>query len=452
MDVSFFRGGSALDGTLEQAFGVFDPQLGAIANALSRGYAVASTDGGHIGTSGFDGNFGADTQARIDYAYNAVDQATLASKNVLGRYYGKSADKSYFVGCSNGGRQAMLASQRFPHHFDGIVAGDPGFNYMPMVSNSLSDVLALAAAVPGGATNAFGPDLSKVYSQSDRDLISKAIVSKCDTKGRDTVLDGILSDPQACDFNPQTDISTCVAGNDGTCLSALQKTTLASMMRGGQTSAGAPIYSDYMYDSGIGSIGWSIWKLDGISIPLSPSLSVSLGLNQLAGLDGPGKVFMSPANPTFSPFAFNPDVDPARMAEFGALASATSTDLSAFRSRGGKLMIYNGNSDPLVSSKDLIRYYQSLNTANSGGAAAFARLFLVPGMLHCGGGSSTDSFDPLAAIQAWVEQGVAPDAIVAKAGAATPWPGRTRPLCAYPSVAVYKGSGSLEDASSFNCQ
>ena len=448
----FFQGGGGLDGIARQAVGVFDPQQGGAANALTRGFAVVSTDGGHRGTNLFDGNFGADAQARIDYAYNAVDQTTLKSKDILQRYYGKQPDKSYFVGCSNGGRQAMLASQRFASHFDGIVAGDPGFNFMNMVSNTLTDVLALAAIVAPGAATPFGPDLGKAFSQADRALIGPAIVARCDVKGRDNLADGIISDPQACDFNPQTHIPTCTGANDGTCLSIAQKGALAAMAGGGKTTQGVPLYSDYFYDSGVGSPGWSVWKLDGIPVPLSPTLTLSLGLNQIAGMDAPGKVFSTPANPGFSAFAFNPDTDPAKFVEFGKLANATSTDLSAYKGRGGKLLMYTGNSDPLVSAKDLVRYQQALSAANGGDASSFARLFLVPGMGHCSGGAATDGFDPLTAIQTWVEQGTAPEVMVAKAGPFTPWPGRTRPLCAHPKVAVYKGGGSVEDAANFSCQ
>jgi len=448
----FFQGGAGLDGVLTPAFGVFNPQQGAATNALSRGFAVVSTDGGHRGTSAFDGNFGADQQARLDYAYNALEQVTLTAKDILQQYYGKRPDKSYFVGCSNGGRQAMIASQRFPSDFDGIVAGDPGFDFMNAVSNTLSDVVALAAIVPAGQVTPLGPDLGQAYSPADRALIGAAIVAKCDVKGRDNAADGIVSDPEACDFDPQADIPTCSGANDGTCLSVAQKTTLAAMTAGGKTSSGSALYSDYFYDAGVGSPAWSVWKLDGIPVPLSPTLTLSLGLNQLAGMDGPGKVFSTPANPVFDPFRFDPDADPAKFKEFGRLADATSVDLSSFKAWGGKLMIYNGNSDPLFSSKDIVRYYQSLAAANGGNASDFARLFLVPGMGHCSGGPATDGFDPLTALQAWVEQGVAPDTLLAQAGPATPWPGRTRPLCAYPKVAVYNGSGSLEDAANFSCQ
>lgn len=448
----FFQGGSGLDGVLAPAYGVFNPQQGSATNALSRGFAVVSSDGGHRGTSGFDGNFGADPQARIDYAYNALDQVTLTAKSALQKYYGKSPDKSYFVGCSNGGRQAMVASQRFPQYFDGIVAGNPGFNYMNAVSNSLADVQTLAKIVPAGQMTPLGPDIGKAFSPADRALIGPTILAKCDVKGRDNLRDGIVSDPQACGFDPQVDIPTCTGANDGTCLSAAQKAALAAMTAGGKTSSGAALYSDYFYDAGVGSQAWNIWKLDGIPVPLSPTLTLSLGLNQLAGMDGPGKVFSTPPNPSLSPFGFDPDADPARFRDFGRLAVATSTDLSQFKARGGKLIIYNGNSDPLFSSKDVARYYDSLTAAQGGNASDFARLFLVPGMGHCSGGPATDSFDPLTALQAWVENGVAPDAMVGQAGPTTPWSGRTRPLCAYPKVPVYKGTGNTEEASSFVCQ
>lgn len=448
----FFQGGGGLDGVLTEAYGVFDPQQGAAANALGRGFAVVSTDGGHRARSAFDGSFGADPRARIDYAYNAVDQVTLTAKEVLQRYYGKGPDKSYFVGCSNGGRQGMLASQRFPQHFDGIVAGDPGFNYMPMVSNTLTDVLTLAAIVPAGAVTPLGPDLGKAFSPAERALIGPAIVAKCDVAGRDILADGIISDPQACRFDPATDIPTCTGAAKGSCLSATQQAALAAMVAGGKTSAGVPLYIDYYYDAGMGTPPWNVWKLDGVPVPLSPTVTVSLGLNQLAAPEGPGKVFATPPDTAFNPFAFDPDTYPARLKAFTELGGATSANLSAFKGRGGKLIIYNGNSDPLVSSKDLVRYHGALEAARGGDVSSFARLFLVPGMTHCGGGPSTDGFDPLSAIQAWVENGKAPDAIVARAGPASPWPGRQRPLCPHPKVAAYKGSGNVEAAESFTCQ
>lgn len=447
-----FQGGGGLDGVLNDAVGLHNPQLGAAANALSRGFAVVSTDGGHRGTSAFDGSFGADPQARIDYAYNAVDQVTATARRLLEGYYGRGPERSYFVGCSNGGRQGMLATQRFPSYFDGVVSGDPGFNYMPMVANSLTDVLAIAQAVPAGATTPLGPDLGKAFAPADRALIRNAIVAKCDAKGRDTLVDGIIADPAACDFDPQADMPTCAGAPDGSCLTSPQKTALASMFAGGKTSTGAPLYIDYYFDAGVATPGWNIWKLDGIPVRLSPTLTISLGINQLAGMDGPGKVFSTPPNPSFDPFAFRPDTDPATWAEFTRIGAATSTDLSAFKARGGKLIIYNGNSDPLVSSKDLVRYRQALAAANGGSVDDFHRLFLVPGMNHCSGGPTTDDIDLLTAIQQWVEHDEAPDALLAKAGPMSPWPGRTRPLCAYPKVAVYRGSGSIEDAASFSCQ
>ncbi len=448
----YFQGGSGLDGVVSQAIGAYNGALGGAANALSRGYAVVSTDAGHQSAGVFDGSFGADQQARLDYAYNAVDKVTVTAKDILNRYYGKAADKSYFVGCSNGGRQAMLASQRFPAHFDGIVAGDPGFNLTNAANNQVTDMQALAATLPAGAVGPFGPDLAKAFSPADSALISAAIVNKCDVKGRDPVKDGIVGDAEACDFNPVADIPTCVAGNDGTCLSAAQKTALQSMTAGGKTSQGVALYNDYFYDAGVATAAWNLWKTDGIPVTLSPTLTVSVGLNILSAPESVGKVFSTPANPSFNPFTFNADTDAVKTAEFGKVFNATSTDLSAYKARGGKLLIYHGNSDPVFSSKDTIRYYKSLATANGGDASGFARLFLVPGMAHCSGGPATDGFDPLTAIQDWVEKGAAPDTLLAKAGAATPWPGRTRPLCSYPKVAVYQGTGSLEDAVSFACK
>lgn len=448
----FFQGGGGLDGVLRQAVGVYDNAQDTAANALSRGFAVVSTDAGHQGANVFDGGFGADQQARADYAYNALDQVTVKAKDIINRYYGKAPDKSYFVGCSNGGRQAMLVSQRFPSYFDGIVAGNPGFNLTNAAVNQVTDIQAVAASLPPTAMGPFGPDLTKAFSAADSALIGASIVNKCDMKGRDTVKDGVVGDVEACDFDVQADIPTCSGANDGTCLSAAQKTALQKMIEGGKTSQGTSLYSDYFADAGIGNPAWHLWKTDGIPVPLSPTLTVTAGLNVLVVPEAVGKVMSTPADTAFNAFAYNPDTDPAKTVEFGKIFNATSTDLAAYKSRGGKLIIYHGNSDPVFSSKDTLGYYKKLAAANGGDASAFARLFLVPGMTHCSGGPATDSFDALTAIQDWVEKGTAPEAMTAKAGAMTPWPNRSRPVCAYPKVAVYKGSGSLEDAGSFTCQ
>lgn len=447
----FFQGGSALDGIVMQAVGVYDFGQGATVNALSRGFAVVSTDAGHQGA--LSGNFGADQQARLDYAYNAIDVVTVTAKDIIARYYGKSPDKSYFVGFSNGGRQAMLMSQRFPSYFDGIVAGSPGFNLTNAAVNQVGDIQAIAAVLPPSTPpTMFGPDLGKAYSEADRVLIKNAITSKCDAKGRDTVVDGIIGDVEACDFNVQADIPTCAGANDGTCLSAVQKTALEKVLAGARNSQGTALYSDYFFDAGVASYGWNMWKLDGFPVPLSATLTVSTDLNLLTAPESVAKVFSTPAYTSFNMLTYNLDTDPARTVEFGKVFNAVSTDLSAFKAHGGKLIIVHGNSDPVFSSKDTISYFKKLTAANSGDASNFARLFLVPGMTHVNGGPATDSFDTLTAIQSWVENDTAPDSIIAKAGPTSPWPNRTRPLCPYPKVAVYKGTGSLEDAASFSCQ
>lgn len=448
----FFHGGGGLDGVVSQAVGVYDFAQGPAVNALSRGFAVVSTDAGHQGTL-LNGNFGADQQARLDYAYNALDVVTVTAKDIINHYYGKAPDKSYFIGFSNGGRQAMLMSQRFPSYFDGIVAGAPGFNLTNAAVNQIGDIQDFAAALPPSTPpTPFGPDLGKAYSQADLALIRTSITSKCDAKGRDTVMDGIIGDVEACDFDVQADIPVCAGVNDGTCLSAAQKTALEKVMAGARNSQGTVLYSDFFFDTRVGSFGWAAWKLGGIPIPLSPTVTTTAGLNLLVAQESVSKVFSTPAYTSFNPLTYNLDTDPARTVEFGKVFNAVSTDLSGFKARGGKLILFHGNSDPVFSAKDTISYFKRLIAANNGDASNFARLFLVPGMTHGADGSSPDSFDTLTAIQSWVENDMAPDSIAAKAGAASPWPNRTRPLCPYPKVAVYKGTGSLDDAASFSCQ
>lgn len=448
----FFHGGGGLDGELAQAVGVYDFAQGPAVNALSRGFAVVSTDAGHQSPL-LIGNFGADQQARLDYAYNALDLVTVTAKDIINRYYGRTPDKSYFIGFSNGGRQAMLMSQRFPSYFDGIVAGSPGFNLTHSAVNQIGEIQAIAAALPPSTPpTLFGPDLAKAYSQADLALIKTSITNKCDVKGRDTVMDGIISDVEACDFNIQADIPTCAGANDGTCLSAAQKTALEKVMAGSRNSQGTALYSDFFFDTNVGSFGWSAWKLGGFPIPLSPTLTTTASLNQLIAPESVGKVFSTPAFTAFNPLTYNLDTDPARTVEYGKIFNTVFTDLSQFREHGGKLIVFHGNSDPVFSSKDTINYFKKLNAANNGDASSFARLFLVPGMTHGADGSSPDGFDTLTAIQNWVENGIAPDSMIAKAGPASAWPNRTRPLCPYPQVAVYNGAGSLDDAANFSCR
>jgi len=304
------------------------------------------------------------------------------------------------------------------------------------------------------------------------------VLEACDAL--DGATDGIVGDYRACTakrVEPALTARTCREATG--CLSGDQVATLLRVFGGPRNGAGEALYSDWAWDAGIGGRipepradvveakgryyeGWRIWKIGGYPPSPVPSLNVVLGAPSLAA------VFTTPPTPlrndprVLLDYSLHFDMDRdapkifARSAEFTESSwdavGAQSTDLSAFRRHGGKLIVPHGLSDPVFSAHDTMKWWDAVNAASGGRAATFVRVFPVPGMAHCGGGPATDQYDCLAAIVEWVEKGKAPDRILAHAGTSTPWPNRTRPLCPYPMVARYNGSGSIEDAASFTCR
>lgn len=434
-----FQGGAGTDGVIFDPVGMVQGLGGASGSsgaALTRGFAVAATDGGH---QGFDQEFGLDPQARVDYGYNALDVVTRRSKEIIARYYGRPPKRSYLVGCSNGGRQAMLASQRFPAHFDGIVAANPAFDLAKVVVAEAWDTQAFTAIAPRDASDR--PILARALSDADLALVAAGVLAACDAL--DGLADGIVDAWSACRFDPAS--LACAGEKTPACLSAAQVEALKRVYDGPRDSRGAPLYAAWPWDPGVGAPGWRQWKL-GTSTTAAPN-----ALNADLGFDIIRYVFLTPPDPSFDPLAFDWDADPARFAASSATIDATSTDLAAFRRRKGKLILTTGLGDPVFSAYDLVAYYDRLVAAEGGLRATqrFARLFLVPGMNHCAAGPALDRFDPLTAIVAWVEKGRAPAELVATGNA---FPGRSRPLCPYPRETRYKGRGNPERASSFRCE
>jgi Tannase and feruloyl esterase len=441
-----FQGGGGNDGATRPALGALagnaDSLTGLQTGGLAQHYAVVSTDAGH---QGLDASFGLDPQARIDHAYNSYDKVTVTAKDLITRAYGKPPDHSYFVGCSGGGRQALLFPQRFATYFDGIAANAPAMKVAKEASVAgVWDVVTFSAASPLDASGK--PILSGALSPSDLGLVSKAVLERCDAL--DGVVDGIIhANPSACDFDPA--VLQCSGAKTDSCLSAAQIAALKKNMAGPKNSSGQPLYASWAWDAGLSGRDWRLWRLGDSKTSVGNSRDETL-----IAADAMLKEFFTPPDPTFNYLAFNFDTDPAKMDAYAAIYDTTSTELGAFKSRGAKMLIVHGISDPIFSVNDSIAYYDKLTTAYGAATKDFARLFLVPGMNHCSnsGGPSTDLYDALAPLVAWVENGTAPDSIGATAGPKSPWPGRTRPLCAYPKQAHYKGSGSIEAASSFSCQ
>ena len=425
-----FQGGGGLDGYVAPAIGLVAPGY---PTALARGFAVISSDGGHEGMSAA---FAADQQARLDYAYAGLGPVAELGKGMIKRFYHKAARDSYFAGCSNGGREAMMIAQRYPTLFNGIVAGDPGFNLSRAAIAEMWNVKHLTAIAPKDAHGR--PILSAAFTDADLQLVSRAVLRACDAL--DGLRDGMINDFTACQkaFNPQTLL--CKRGEHEQCLSERKVRTLEALFGGPRDSAGRPLYANWPYDAGIDAPGWRIWKLG-----TSPT-GVPNGLDATLGVEAMRYYFMTPPDPNVTPENFNFNHALAVTAQTRAVNDATGTFLSSFIAHGGKLIIYQGLSDPVFSPDAIIGWYRELMSQYRR-PQRWARLFLVPGMNHCFGGPSTDEFDPLSAIVRWTEQHKPPARIVAHGPA---FPGETRPLCPYPTYAKYKG-GNPKNAKSFEC-
>jgi feruloyl esterase len=470
----FFEGGGGTNGTIGTALGNLQGRQPTVALAL--GYAVVAQDSGHDNATNEDPDgggaqaFGFDPRARIDFGYNSYDQVTRAAKAIVERRYGRRPERSYYVGCSEGGREGLVMTQRFAEHFDGVLACAPGLRLPQAALSALADAQELAAAARRlSAMDPYGmPLLNKAFSDEDLLLVTGAVLAACD--GLDGVADGMVQRFAACTtpvVAPRLTALACTAAKTADCLLPAQISALRDVFAGTTTSTGERVYPARVWDAGIGgkvgasfNQGWRAWKLGAHSAFTNTALDVTLSSTALAAIFLTPPVRIATTDGDQVAYAFTVDIDDAARAlaarsgpytesalEF---MKADSTDLSAFRKRNGRLLIVHGASDPVFSITDTIDWWTTLDTVERGRAAEFVRLFGVPGMNHCGGGPSTDQFNAFGALVDWVEKGVAPDRIVATAGASTPWPGRTRPLCPYPQAASYAG-GNIDDAASFTC-
>ena len=436
-----FIGGGGNDGILRDT-SLSSSISGGTPSPLGQGFAVVSTDAGHTGTTA---SFGADPQARIDHAYNSYDKTAVAAKSLIATRYGRKPDHSYFSGCSGGGRQGMMFSQRFPDYFDGITAGAPAMRVSSGATvAAMWNTIQFNAIAPQDASG--NRILSKAFSNSDLKLVATAVNATCDAA--DGVVDGLAQNINACKaFDPA--VLQCNGNKTDSCLSSAQVDALKSVFAGPRNSAGTALYTGQPWDAGLAAPGWRSWTLGNSTTATPDARYITLMVDALVN------EFFTPPDLSFNPLTFNFDTDPSRMAGYSAIYDTYADDkLTAYQQRGGKLLFIHGMSDPIFSAFDTIDYYERL-AANHGGVAAaqgFARAFMVPGMNHCSGGPATDNFDSVQAMVDWVEKGIAPDSIIAKAlPTNADFPNRTRPLCAYPKFARYKGSGSVEDASSFVC-
>jgi hypothetical protein len=475
----FFHGGAGLDGVIPGAVG---NKLGNAGRAVDDGYAVASTDGGHdslanwfqVATEPYStqSTFGRDPEQRIDYGYRAIELVTRTAKKFVTLYYGDTIDKSFFVGCSNGGRQGMMVAKRFPQEYDGVLAGAPAINITRQVMQPVLDVKELSR---------FSDTQGAALTDSEMRYVAQKVVSACDKlDGVET--DGMVGDPVRCQqvFNPQS-LKWSLFNVSG--LPASKVDALTRILAGVKLD-GQALYASWMWDPGLASNqitgqSWRTWRMEsalGILGGQFYPIMVALGGGALANV-----IASPPVDPRLAPGTAremwdylksydlragyqnaNQSADPRFLAAHDVLDVPTPHALQAFDARDGKLIVFSGSSDGAVATNDLIRWYGELRAEDARrgrNSDAYARFFVVPGMGHCGGGLATDKFDLFSVLEDWVDgnatpSDAAPPTAFVNGGnldAPAAWRNkRSRPLCSYPRVARYQG-GDVESAGSFKC-
>jgi feruloyl esterase len=390
-------------------------ETGAMAAGLARGYATASNDTGHKGGSAefVVGH----PEKLIDFGYRSMHEMALQSKALIKAFYSRAPQLSYYQGCSTGGRQGMMEAQRYPEDFDAIIAGAPVYNMVHLNIQSVArqvDVLR---------------DPSKIIPANKMTMFAKAVVDACDAN--DGVKDNIISDPQMCKFDPQ--VLMCKAGDGPDCLTTAQVASAKQAWAPVKSKKGEIVYpgSSPGFESG--------YRMPTPGQPINPLFG-----------DMPRYVGHQDAN--WDAMTFDLDADLALAMKNASFVESTDPNLAKFKARGGKLLLYHGWADPGPAPENTINYVSAV-TKQLGGEKQddWMRLFLMPGMGHCRGGVGPDQADFLSAIEKWREKGEAPPRIVASRPASAGRTEMTRPLCPYPQIAKYTGSGSTDDAANFVC-
>jgi len=393
------------------------------------GFASAVSNTGHDAATEPLATFALNSQKLLDYAFRSLHVTAVTAKRIIEAYYGIRPARSYYEGCSTGGRQGLILAQRFPEDFDGIIAGAPVLNFSGTMTGYACAVQALEKApIPYGKMP----------------LLAERVYAQCDEK--DGLKDGLIDDPRRCDFQPSRDLPRCAEGAENDrCFTTAQIGTLETIY-GDVTGGGRRLFPGWPVSAEAigpnGRSGWDNWivRQDG-----GTTTWRSFGETFFRYMAFPEK------NPNYDITTFNFNKDPQRMDAIRAVLDATDPDLSAFQTRGGRLLMYFGWADPALNARMGVEYYESVLARMGEGTRNFFRLFMAPGMFHCSGGVGPSNFDALGALRRWVEQGVAPDRIEASQSAGGKVV-RTRPLCPYPQVARYNGTGSIDEAANFTCR
>jgi Tannase and feruloyl esterase len=405
--------------------------------ALARGFAVAQTNTGHDGAVEQGASFAASPQKFLDYAYRAVHVTVMTAKSIAGSYYNSAPRRSYFDGCSTGGRQGLISAQRFPDDFDGIVVGAPVLNFSGTMLNYNVMQRALRAAP---------------LSAEKLKLLATEIYAHCDR--RDEVADGVIEDPRQCGFDPATHLSRCTGTDGASCFTDAEIASLNAIYRptmrngneffpgwpvGAETGSSAPGQAPLGANP---SSAWIPWFVAGPKMPRS--------IQEQFGETFMRYMAFGRSNPEYDWMTFDLEKDYDKLLPTRMALDATDPNLMRFRDRGGKIVSYFGWADQALNPMMGIQYYESVSRTMGPSTTNFYRLFMVPGLFHCGGGVGVNSFDPFTPLVEWVEKGTAPATIPASRlveGKAV----MTRPLCPYPEIARYKGSASTDDAANFTC-
>ncbi len=450
----YYQANGGVDGNVVPATGLATAGP-ASASALVAGFAVLSSDAGHGAAQ--NATFGIDPQARLDYGYAAVAALTPMAKALVAQAYGRPPDRSYIGGCSNGGRHTLVAATRLADQYDGFLVGDPG-TVLPraaianLVGGRAYAELAGNPADPGAA-----------FTLAERRLVSDAVPQRCDAL--DGLVDGMVHDTKACQaaFDLDRDVPTCTAARNGTCLTGAQKSTIARLFAGVRTRRDELVYAPFPWDAGLATSNWASWKF---ASPSTRDAGAIADIWQVPPADPArfdGRAFMMAADADALLARVQASDATYRESALSFMLPPGLDDPAQLRSRGAKVIVYHGTSDPIFSSAHSVSVVERWNAASGGNAFSFARLYLVPGMNHCSGGPSADQFDLLSPLVDWVELGNQPGAIVASvrgrgnaagenADVPPSWsPTRTRLLCPYPTVARFVGNDA-ESMASFVCR
>lgn len=410
----------------------------ALVATMARGFAATATDTGHTG-SPVDATWAPGHPEKvIDFGHRGVHEMTRVAKAAVRAFYGHDPQHSYFSGCSDGGREALMEAQRYPEDYDGILGGAPANYWTRLLSTAVWNTQALTA------------DPASYIPSAKVPAIAAAVAAACDAQ--DGVRDGILNDPRQCRFDPASLI--CKEGDSDKCLTAPQAAALKKIYDGPRDSKGQSFFPGYPPGAEEGPGGWGLWIIGPAPVK---SLMAFFGLGYFSNM------VYEKADWDYKTFTLEAGYKAAEEKTATAL-NAVNPDLGPFKSRGGKLIVYHGWDDPAISAVSTVNYYESV-VAKMGQANtdSFVRVYMLPGVQHCGGGPGPDSFgldgsgpdDPqhnmLMALEGWVEKGAAPSAMIASKHGPDHKATMTRPLCAYPQVAKYKGSGDTNDAANFSC-